>query len=296
MEFQFLKTALKILIYQCFLFKNKTKIRIFSAQKNNDCFLSKIPNHMNIKHRVPTLSIFLCSFLYLGLFSTPSYAQSDAQEYETLVSLFKEWRAFEKPPLREGAPDYTQATFEKRWPDFKNLQKKLQAIDTANWPIAHQVDWQLVHAEMNGYDFNHRILKPWVRDPAYYKTVWSYRSDVPAHEGPTHHMTTELWTYNFPLSKEERKRLLSDLKVIPPLNKQAKINLTGNAKDLWIAGIRDIERQSTVLKDIRTFDGVSEDTELLETLKEAIASTDDLTSWLRKEAVSKTGPSRGNNP
>jgi hypothetical protein len=21
---------------------------------------------------------------------------------------------------------------------------------------------------MNGYDFNHRILKPWVRDPAYY--------------------------------------------------------------------------------------------------------------------------------
>ena len=246
---------------------------------------------MRIKHRFSALSIFLCSFLFLGLFSNTSYAQADAQVYETLVSLFQEWRTFEKPPLREGAPDYTKETFEKRWPDFKVLQEKLVAIDTSNWPIPHQVDWHIVNAEMNGYDFNHRILKPWVRDPAFYKSVWNYRSDVPAHEGPTHHMTTELWTYEFPLTKDERKRLLSDLQVIAPLNAQAKINLTGNAKDLWIAGIRDIEQQSKDLKKVKTYEGIVDDKEILSLLEEAITSTDDLVLWLRKEALNKTGPS-----
>ena len=177
--------------------------------------------------------------------STANYTSND---YQDLVALFKEWRTFENPPLLDGAPDYTAETFEKRWPRFKELQKSLKAIDTANWPVENKVDWMIVWAEMNGYDFNHRILKPWVRDPAYYKSVWTYRSDVPAHEGPTHHGTTELWTYSFPLSSEERQRLLNDLKVIAPLNVQAKKNLTGNARDLWVAGIRDIENQSTNLE------------------------------------------------
>lgn len=118
-----------------------------------------------------------------------------SNEYPALVALFKEWRTFEKPPLLDGAPDYTEKTFEKRWSKFKVLQSGLQSIDTTNWPVENQVDWMIVWAEMNGYDLNHRILKPWVRDPAFYKSVWTYRSDVPAHEGPTNHDTTELWTY-----------------------------------------------------------------------------------------------------
>ena len=146
--------------------------------------------------------------------------------YPDLVALFKEWRTFEKPPLLNGAPDYTSETFENRWSEFKELQSGLQSIDTTNWPVENQVDWMIVWAEMNGYDFNHRILQPWARDPAFYKSVWSYRSDVPAHEGPTHHGTTELWTYTFPLSTKERTRFLTDLKVIVPLNNQAKKNLT----------------------------------------------------------------------
>ncbi|WKV12758.1 hypothetical protein [Marivirga harenae] len=34
-----------------------------------------------------------------------SYSSND---YEALVSLFKEWRTFEEPPLLDGAPDYTK--------------------------------------------------------------------------------------------------------------------------------------------------------------------------------------------
>jgi len=211
--------------------------------------------------------------------------------YEDLVTLFKEWRAFEVPPMREGAPDYTAATFEARWPAFKNLQQALIAIDTTNWSVPQQVDWMLVWAEMNGYDFNHRILKPWQRDPAFYLSLWEYQSDVPAHEGPTHHKTTELWTYTFPLSEGERGRLLSDLNIIPPLNEQARQNLTGNAKELWQAGIRVIEDQSRALEEMLNNEGISEDAVLVAAIQEAIASTNTFTDWLKKEALSKTEPS-----
>jgi hypothetical protein len=144
---------------------------------------------------------------------------------------------------------------------------------------------------MNGYDFNHRILQPWVRDPAFYKSLWTYRSDVPAHEGPTHHHTTEIWTYDFPLSDSEEDRLIADLKVIPALNKQAQLNLTGNARDLWIAGIRDIRTQSENLKKILQEPGVSQASELKAAINMAIQSTDEFVLWLEKEAKSKTGPS-----
>jgi len=213
------------------------------------------------------------------------------KSYEDLTRLFHEWQAFENPPKLNGAPDYTKASFEKRWPSFQQLQQQLQEIDTTAWPIEHQVDWMIVWAEMNGYDFNHRVLKPWERDPAFYKTVWTYRSDVPAHEGPTHHGTLELWTYDFPLSESEEQRLIKDLEVIPALNEQAQQNLTGNAKDLWVTGIRDIKNQSEVLKTILEQTGVSENPDLGEAITKAIEATDELSVWLEGEAKSKTGPS-----
>lgn len=214
-----------------------------------------------------------------------------SHNYRDLVALFKEWRTFEKPPLLDGAPDYTVETFEKRWPKFRELQSRLQSIDSTKWSVENQVDWMIVWAEMNGYDFNHRILKPWARDPAFYKSVWSDRSDVPAHEGPTHHGTTELWTYTFPLSIEERLRILTDLKVIAPLNAQAKKNLTGNAKDLWITGIRDIQEQSLVLNNLKEQSDIKDDLELVAAINEAIASSNDLVTWLKNQSKLKTGPS-----
>ena len=247
-----------------------------------------------LKKNIP---IFLIAFTVLIFGCGQKEVQNIQEEgfatknYDDLVSLFHEWRAFEHPPKLNGAPDYTKKTFEHRWPRFNELQNQLKQVDTTDWPIKHQVDWMIVWAEMNGYDFNHNVLKPWERDPAFYKSVWTARSDVPAHEGPTHHATTELWTYEFPLSQSESERLIQDLKVIPALNEQARQNLTGNAKDLWVAGIRDIKNQSTVLKTIVYREGVRQNTDLVTAIMQAIASTDALTIWLEKEAKTKTGPS-----
>jgi len=211
--------------------------------------------------------------------------------YPELVSLFKEWRTFETPPLLDGAPDYTKASFEKRWPEFQNLQQQLLAMDTAGWTIPEQVDYRIVWAEMNGYDFNHRILKPWERDPAYYTSLWMDRSDVPAHEGSTNHGILELWQYSFPLTAERRTQFLQELQSIPALNKQAESNLTGNAKELWAAGIPTIANQAEELKTILDLEGIQEDAEIVAAVQKAILATEEFVAWLEKEAPSKTGES-----
>jgi hypothetical protein len=211
--------------------------------------------------------------------------------YNSLVKLYKTWRSFEQPPLRNGAPDYSQISFTKRRSFFQVLRAELRNIDTSNWPMTQQNDWMILWAEMNGYDFNERILKPWQRDPAFYKTVWTERSDVPAHEGPTHHALLEVWQFQFPLNGEQRLKFLKGLKLIPILNEQAKMNLTGNARDLWVTGIRDIETQAEDLKDLKKLNGISADAEMLKAIDAAITSTQQFVLWLQKEAVKKNGPS-----
>ncbi|MCA0133883.1 hypothetical protein [Winogradskyella alexanderae] len=214
-----------------------------------------------------------------------------SKDYQDLVALFKEWRTFEMPPKLEGAPDYRKATFTQRMSAFDELRARHVAIDTSGWSIPNKVDWMIVWAEMNGFDFNYRILKPWERDPAFYKTIWTYKSDVPAHEGPTNHGTLELWTYDFPLSVEERERMLNDLAVIPALNAQAKTNLTGNARDLWITGVRDIREQSEVLEGMKSAAGVSADEDIMTAIEKAQTSTNQFAEWLEAESAKKTGPS-----
>ncbi len=149
------------------------------------------------------------AFACLLLFVSPLAIAQDS--HDELVQLFSEWRAFESPPELNGAPDYTVERFEGRDRTYQALRNRLDAIDTSEWSIDEKVDWNLVRAEMNGYDFNRRILKPWERDPAFYDTIWTYRSDVPAHEGPTHHAVVEIWQYEFPLTPEADARLADEL-------------------------------------------------------------------------------------
>ncbi|MEE8585537.1 MAG: hypothetical protein V3T83_11865 [Acidobacteriota bacterium] len=214
-----------------------------------------------------------------------------AGSYQDLVQLFADWREFENPPMLNGAPDYTAERFAAAHAELAGYQARLKAIDPSQWPIAQQVDWHIVRAEMNGFDFNHRVLKPWVRDPAFYQSIWLGKSDVPAHEGPTHHAVLELWTYEFPLSPDEKQRLLGDLRVIPPLMEQAQLNLTGNARDLWTAGIRNIKAQRSNLDTVAERVGPEDGNQMRQAIQAAQTATDELVAWLQEQAPSKTGPS-----
>ena len=235
----------------------------------------------------PLLLLVLLSLTVPSAVSAPAGSRTHAD----LVTLFEEWRSFERPPLRDGAPDYTAERFSERYEAFQDYRARLEAIDPAGWEIPEQVDWHLVRAEMNGFDFNHRVLKPWARDPAFYKSIWTARSDVPAHEGPTHHAVVELWTYDFPLSPADEERLVRELSVIPPLMAQARLNLVGDARELWITGIRDIREQREDLDALAQRVGPGASAELASIIETARQSTEELVEWLEAEAPKKKGPS-----
>jgi hypothetical protein len=235
------------------------------------------------KHSIQLFSLVIFFFLTVS-------AQKNDQNSSKLQNVFKEWRSFEIPPIENGAPDYKKITFDKRFSEFLKLKSMLCDIDKSSLSTEEKVDWTLIWAEMNGYLFNYKVLKPWERDPAFYKTIWTSRSDVPAHEGPSHHNLVELWKYKFPLNSEDKLKLISDLKVIPNLNKQAKQNLIGNARDLWITGIRTIKRQSSDLKSLlKRIDPL--DKGISKVIIDAINSTNEFVGWLEKEAINKNGPS-----
>jgi hypothetical protein len=209
--------------------------------------------------------------------------------YDDLTKFFAEWRIFERPAMRDGAPDYTAATMARKHAELRTWQTRLSAIDTTGWTTEQQIDWHLVRAEMNGLDFYIRVLKPWVRDPAYYVTIWPEQSDTPDHEGPTNHSAIELWKYTFPLSADAQARLISELRVIPPLLQQARMNLTGNARDLWAAGTGSVKGQIRDLDDLAQKVGAAP--QVLSAIRDARQATADFVTWLDQQAPTKTGPS-----
>ena len=192
--------------------------------------------------------------------------------------------------MRDGAPDYTAATLQRKQAELKRYQSRLDALDPKAWPVDQQVDHALVRAIMNGYDFDLRVLRPWARDPAYYKSLWTDQSDTPAHEGPTHHAVIELWTYAFPLSPADQGKLAAQLQTIPPLLAQARRNLTGNARDLWLTGTGTMAQQGHDLEALKK--RVPDPSpQLSAALAAAQEATSGFVSWLETQAASKRGPS-----
>lgn len=232
--------------------------------------------------------ILLVAVIGCGCAGAPVAKSTD---YDELLRLFADWRALEQPRLRDGAPDYTEARMAAAHDSWRELRDRLQAIDPGQWPVERQVDWHIVRAELNGFDFNCRVLRPWQRDPAFYQQVWTYQSDTPAHEGPCNHALVEVWTYRFPLTDSEQERLTRELRTIPPLLDQARGNLTGNARDLWMAGTRTMRQQVVALRTLRGQVGAQASPDVLEALREAQKATQSFVAWLNEQAPDKTGPS-----
>ena len=210
--------------------------------------------------------------------------------YEDLVTLFTEWRAFESPEFIAGVPDYSADAMAAQYEELPRWRARLNAIDPEGWPVGQQIDWHLVRAEMNGLDFDHRVRRPWARNPAFYLSIFAAQSDVPAHEGPVHHGWIDLWTYDYPLSAEAADELATRIGTIPALLEQARANLTGNAHDLWVAGLRSFRAQA------RDLDALAErvagtSAALDAAIAAAGTATGEFHDWIEGLAASKTGPS-----
>jgi hypothetical protein len=250
---------------------------------------------------LPRLSLLLA----VWLFADGAMSATPASDYRSLVELWTKWRRFEPPVVENCVPDYRVAAMSEKAPGLAAFQHQLAAIDTSEWSVAQLVDKKLVAAELNGMDFDLRVLKPWARDPSFYANVHGEDSDVPEHEGPSIHPVIDLQTYKYPLSKADQKNLACLIGAIPALLDQAKINLRdSNARDLWLYGGRAFREQSRTLSayaagklDMRTLDGTKHadmtgaDQTLIDAIGKARAATDAFRAWIEVEAPRKTGPS-----
>jgi hypothetical protein len=153
------------------------------------------------------------------------------------------------------------------------------------------VDYHVVRAEMNGLDFDHRVLRPWANNPAFYVTVFTDQSDQPAREGPHSAGAVELWSYSFPLSAANAAAVGEGLRVIPSLLARARTNLVGNGHDLWARSVGSIREQSDALTDVDSRLGADTPAALRDDVRRAKAATDSFAAWVESKIASKTGAS-----
>lgn len=232
------------------------------------------------RNRIATLIILL---VFLALVSCSPVTKDNVafatSSYEDLVGLFEEWREFQKPEMTDGVPDYTAAAMSEQRRGLETFQNRLAAIDTSAWSVSEQIDYHLVRAEMNGLEFDHRVLRPWSRNPCFYVAFYPGPTDVPNREGPDRHGVLRLWKYEFPLSDEKLAEFRMKIQAIPKLLEQAKGNLTEDAKDLWFLGIRIKKQESGILTDLAGRLG-EHHPDLVPELNKAKAAVDDFRAWM----------------
>ena len=260
----------------------------------------------SVNMRVQLWHAVAIAALFLVAMSGASAKQaSEPDGYPALVNLFQRWREFERPVLKNNVADYSASAMAAKAAELGRWRKRLDAIVPNSWPIEQQIDYKLVKAEMNGFDFNLRVLRPWARDPAFYVSIWSSRSDVPSREGPVSFPEIQLYNYRFPLDAAAQKDLTTKIGMIPALLAEAKENLrASNARDLWTYGAEELRNQSGTLASLEAgtltvhtlaehqhadLSGASP--ELRAAVAQARAATDEFIAWLEKLAPTKTGPS-----
>ena len=222
--------------------------------------------------------------LAAGLFPLGSEKASAAgvHSYGDLVFLFKEWREFVKPEVVAGVPDYSPEAMRGQREKFPSYQKRLGAIDCSRWPVAQQVDYHLVRAEMNGLDFDHRVLRPWSRMPSFYVFVTDSQPDVPLREGPEIFGLLDIWRYEFPLAAKDRAEVSAKLLAVPAVLAQAKKNLVEEAKDLWTLGIQATKEESAVLGNLAKL-LAKRHPEMVPEAEQAKAAVDEFRAWLENK-------------
>jgi len=182
----------------------------------------------------------------LAAFAAPNRIAA-AGTYEDLVGLFKEWREFQKPKMVDGVPDYSAAAMKAQREGLEPFRARLAAIDPQSWPLPRRADYEIVRAEMNGLEFEHRVIRPWSRDPGFYVAVAGSEPDVPSREGPEIYGVLNLWPLKFPLSGKDLAEVRQKIRAIPRMLDQARTNLVEEARDLWTIGIRAKKQEKRVL-------------------------------------------------
>ena len=224
-------------------------------------------NHRNWSFGILVLTLGTLAPIPLTAAAAPATEGSALSSgYTDLVTLFHEFRRFHQPPITEGVPDFSAATMKAIYDQLGEYQSRLVAIDPSGWPVSEQVDYHLVRAEMNGMEFQHRVLSPWSLDPGFYNDVlrWDRRPEA------------------LPLTASQAATLQEQLVAVPGLLEQARVNLSDFntiAADLGALAMLSLADTHEGYERLRA--GLAEHhPDLVDDAKRALAAIDAYSGWI----------------
>ncbi len=198
--------------------------------------------------------------------------------YEDLVALFHAFREFREPKCKDGVPDYSASAMTARFNELKEYQTRLTGLDIGAWPVNEQVDYHIVRAEMNGLEFDHRVIKNWSRDPGFYCTFPRFEET----------MKGAVWIpRKLPLESNIIDEFKERLPVVPKLLAQGKENLVDVPHDLAVLAIKMKQREHDMWSEF-TVKVKDHHPELVDDIKNIITAVDDFRAWLESNLDSFT--------
>ena len=211
-------------------------------------------------------------------------------DYADLISLFTEFRTFQQGESNDNVShtksgwtvstvdvvlDFSAVAMAEKYSELRTFQARLESVDSTGWAIAQQVDYHLIRAEMNGYEFQHRVLSPWSRDPGFYIDVIAMLPEIG----------------ELPLRENEVASLQSKSRSVPDLVEQAKANLndfSAIAGDLATLALLSLGDSRSSYESLAN--GLSmHHPELVADVESALTAIDDYEDWIRTNEYRMTG-------
>ncbi len=150
-------------------------------------------------------------------------------DYQALVALNEEFLEYREPARADGFPDFSREAMEAQQRRLRGFFDRLEAIDPTGWEIREKIDYLLVRAQLNKLDFEHRVLRPWARDPGVYVSA-----------------AQRVAFQELPVSGDELAGFERRLQTVPAFLDQARGNLTEGAGEFCRTALRDLQQHDGV--------------------------------------------------
>ena len=199
-----------------------------------------------------TLFALLLIIIFINQCKTGDNVSIPKNKYIDLVQIFNELRKLQEPILNNGVPDYSIEAMAKQYSNLKDLKIQLTSLDTSAWIVSNRVDYHLVKGEMAAFEFHHRTLKPWSRDPGFY----SFRSGDAGASMNVEHLMRPMYDIEVPLSENKQDDIKTLLEIVPEIFSHARKNLTNGSYDLAELAIRNGKNEAEMF--LRIADDLAE--------------------------------------
>ena len=176
------------------------------------------------------LTWFGALFVLFVACSPAASANPDDDGWTSLVEIDAELGKLQRWPRVEGVELHealSPQAIADRSSQLRALRARLDGLATDDWSVAGRIDWLVVWAQMNGVEFEHRVTRPWLRDPIFYLGL-----------------VRRIPYTTLPLDEGEAERFSARLRDVPAILERARTNLTeplGELADLAIFHLENFD-------------------------------------------------------